>query len=418
MRRLSIKYSILVTAIVFFQASTCFGYSVLTHEAIVDANWKTVLLPLIRERFPTATIEELKNAHAFAYGGCVMPDLGYYPFGSKLFTDLIHYVRSGDFVENLFSEAGNINEYAFALGALCHYYADKYGHSIGVNRSVPLIYPEMQAKFGNTVTYAEDKTSHLRTEFSFDVLQTARGNYVSEAYHDFIGFKVSKELIERAFQKTYGLDVNDLFGNFDRAIGSFRWSVKELIPSATRAAWKTKKKEIAESNPSVARRSYVYSIRRQQYFKEFGKDREKAKLGESVLAFLIRIVPKWGPLKILKFRIPNQEAEKMFLESFDETVLNYRHEVAAIARNHIELSNIDWDTGKKTLQGEYSLADKTYSDWVIKLKEKNFETTSSSMKRNILAFYKNYPASGVDDEQWQQTSAALEELKNGNDPIF
>ena len=413
MRRFSIKYPILVTAILFFQATACFGYSVLTHEAIVDANWNTVLLPLIKQKFPAATDEELKNAHAYAYGGCVMPDLGYYPFGSKLFTNLIHYVRGGDFIENLFEEASNVNEYAFALGALCHYYADRYGHSIGVNRSVPLIYPEMQAKFGNTVTYADDKISHLRTEFSFDVLQTARGNYASQAYHDFIGFQVSKELIEKAFQKTYGLDVNELFGSFDRAISSFRWSVKELIPSATRAAWKTKKKEISELNPSVARRSYVYSMRRQQYFKEFGKDREKAKFSESVLAFVIRIAPKWGPLKILKFRIPNQETEKMFLESFDQTVLNYRHEAATIARNHIELSNIDWDTGKKTMQGEYSLADKTYSDWVIKLKEKNFETTSSSMKRNILAFYTNYPDSNKDDEQWQQTSAALEELKNG-----
>ena len=413
MRWAPIKYSILITAILFFQATACFGYSVLTHEAIVDANWNAVLLPLIKEKFPAATNEELKNAHAFAYGGCIMPDLGYYPFGSKLFTNLIHYVRSGDFIENLFEEASNVNEYAFALGALCHYYADIYGHSIGVNRSVPLIYPDMQAKFGNIVTYADDKISHLRTEFSFDVLQTARGNYASQAYHDFIGFQVSKELIEKAFQKTYGLDVNELFGNFDRAIGSFRWSVKSLIPSATRAAWKTKKKEISELNPAVARRSYVYSMRRQQYFKEFGKDREKSKFGESVLAFLIRIAPKWGPLKILKFRIPNEEAEKMFLASFDETVLNYRHEVAAIARSRIELSNIDWDTGKKTMQGEYSLADKTYSDWVIKLKEKNFETISSSMKRNILAFYKNYPDSNLNDAQWQQTSAALEELKNG-----
>ena len=400
-------------AILFFQATACFGYSVLTHEAIVDANWNTVLLPLIKQKFPAATDEELKNAHAFAYGGCVMPDLGYYPFGSKLFTNLIHYVRNGDFIENLFEEASNVNEYAFALGALCHYYADRYGHSVGVNRSVPLIYPEMKTKFGDTVTYEDDKISHLRTEFSFDVLQTARGNYAPQAYHDFIGFQVSKELIEKAFLKTYGLDVNNLFGNFDRAIGSFRWSVKELIPSATRAAWKAKRKEISESNPSVVRRGYVYSMRRQKYFKEFGKDREKATFGESVLALLIRIAPKWGPLKILKFRIPNEESEKIFLESFDETVLNYRHEVTAIARGDIKLSDIDWDTGKKTMQGEYSLADKTYSDWVIKLKEKNFETTSPSMKRNILAFYKNYPDSNKDDEQWQQTSAALEELKNG-----
>jgi len=395
-----------------FGNARCFGYSVLTHEAIVDANWDGVLIPLLKQKFPAATGEELKNAHAFAYGGCVMPDLGYYPFGSKLFTNLVHYVRSGDFIENLFEEASNMNEYAFALGALCHYYADKYGHSVAINRSVPLIYPEMKTKFGDTVTYADDKMSHLRTEFSFDVLQTARGNYAPQAYHDFIGFQVSKELIEKAFQKTYGLDVNELFGNFDRAVGSFRWSVKELIPSATRAAWKTKRKEIRELDSSIARRSYVYNIRRQKYFKEFGRERDKITFSESILAFLIRIAPKWGPLKILKFRIAGEEAEKMFLESFDETVVSYRHKISSMS-NDIELSNIDWDTGRRTMQGEYSLADKTYSDWVIKLKEKNFETISSAMKRNILAFYKNYPGPTLGDEQWKQTEAALDELKKG-----
>ena len=413
MKRTCAKLITLITIALVFHTTRCFGYSVLTHEAIVDANWNTVLVPLLKQKFPSATDEELKNAHAFAYGGCVMPDLGYYPFGSKLFTNLVHYVRSGDFIENLFKEAGNINEYAFALGALCHYYADQYGHSVGVNRSVPLIYPEMKTKFGDTVTYADDKISHLRTEFSFDVVQTARGNYAPRAYHDFIGFEVSKDLIAKAFQKTYGLDVNALFGNFDRAIGSFRWSVKELIPSATRAAWKTKRKQIRESNPSVARHSYVYNIRRQKYFKEFGRVRDRATLGESILAFLIRIAPKWGALKILKFRIPDEQAEKMFLESFDVTVMNYRHELTAASSRHVELPNIDWDTGKKTMQGEYSLADKAYSDWVIKLKEKNFETVTSSIKRNILAFYKNYPGSKADEEQWQQTSAALEQLKNG-----
>jgi hypothetical protein len=413
MKRLCAKLIMLVSVALIFGTDRCSGYSVLTHEAIIDANWNAVLLPLLKQKFPAATDEELKNAHAFAYGGCVMPDLGYYPFGSKLFTNLVHYVRSGDFIGNLFEESGNINEYAFALGALCHYYADKCGHSVGVNRSVPLIYPEMKTKFGDTVTYADDKISHLRTEFSFDVLQTARGNYAPQAYHDFIGFQVSKELIEKAFQKTYGLDVNELFGNFDRAIGSFRWSVKELIPSATRAAWKTKKKEIRELDHSVARGSYVYNIRRQKYFKEFGRERDKVTFGESALAFLIRIVPKWGPLKILKFKVPNEEAEKMFLDSFDETVASYRHKVNSMTSTYIELSNIDWDTGRKTMQGEYSLADKTYSDWVIRLKEKNFETVSSSMKRNILAFYRNYSDPGKHDEQWKQTSAALEELKNG-----
>jgi len=385
---------------------------VLTHEALIDANWDKVLMPLIKQKFPTATAEELKKAHAFAYGGAVAPDLGYYPFGSKLFTNLVHYVRSGDFIENLFEEAKDLNEYAFALGVLCHYYADTYGHSIGVNQSVPLIYPKMKTKFGNTVTYADDKLSHLRTEFSFDVLQTARGNYATEAYHDFIGFQVSKDLLEKTFRKTYGLEIKDLFGDFDRAVGTFRWSVKSFFPTITKAAWRTRGDEIRKANPKATRRNYIYRIRRRGYYSEFGKQREKNSFGALLISLFIRIAPKIGPLKVFKFKIPTPEAEKIFLESFDETILNYNNEIARISKGNIKLANRDWDTGKKTMQYEYRLADRTYSDWVIKLKENNFETITPSIKEDILTFYKNYSVdAAVDAAQWQQTTTALEELK-------
>ena len=403
----------LVVVILFFRITPCFGYSVLTHEALIDANWDKVLVPLLKQKFPSATAEELKKAHAFAYGGAVAPDMGYYPLGSKLFTNLVHYVRSGDFIENLFEEVKDINEYAFALGVLCHYYADVYGHSIGVNKSVPLIYPKIKTKFGNTVTYADDKLSHLRVEFSFDVLQTARGNYATEAYHDFIGFQVSKELLERAFRKTYGLEIKDLFSDFDRAVGTFRWSVKSLFPTVTKAAWKTRSDEIRKTNSSVSRRNYIYRIRRHEYYSEFGRERDKHSFGAWLLSLFIRIAPKIGPLKVFKFKTPTPEAEKIFLKSFDETVLNYDNGITKIRNGKIELANMDWDTGKEARQYEYRLADRTYSDWVIKLKEKKFETVTSSMKENILAFYKNYSADpAVDASQWQQTTAALEELKS------
>jgi Zinc dependent phospholipase C len=414
MKRFRVKSVGLVVIIIVFIPISSFAYSVLTHEAIVDANWNTVFVPLIKQKFPDATSEELKRAHAFAYGGCVMPDLGYYPFGSKLFTNLIHYARSGDFVMELYEEAENINEFAFALGAICHYYADTYGHSIGVNRSVPLIYSKMKIKFGSVVTYADNKISHLRTEFSFDVLQTGAGNYAPQAYHDFIGFEVSKDLVEKAFRKIYGLEIKDLFGDFDRAIGSFRWSVKRLIPSVTQAAWRTKRRQIRKSNPTATRRNYVYRIRRQKYFSEFGRQRERSNVGTTLLTFFIRIAPKIGPLRILKFKVPGPEAEKIFMESFDSTVSHYQNEVLRISKGHTRLANIDWDTGKKTEEGEYSLADKTYSDWIIKLKEKEFKTVTPSVKKNILAFYKNRPAdSATSTPQWKQTSAALQELNNG-----
>ena len=125
----------------------CSGYSVLTHETIVDAAWDQDIVPLLLRRFPNATREELHNAHAFAYGGAIIQDLGYYPFGNKFFSDLTHYVRSGDFVIALIEESQNLNEYAFALGALSHYAADNAGHEIATNYAVPLMYPKLAKKY-------------------------------------------------------------------------------------------------------------------------------------------------------------------------------------------------------------------------------------------------------------------------------
>src|ERR1700678_1412421 len=103
------------------------AYSVLTHEAIIDSAWPKILRPLILQRFPAATDDQLREAHAYAYGGAIIQDMGYYPFGSKFFSDLVHYTRTGDFVVALIEDAGqsqDINDYAFALGALAHYAAD------------------------------------------------------------------------------------------------------------------------------------------------------------------------------------------------------------------------------------------------------------------------------------------------------
>jgi hypothetical protein len=87
--------------------------------------------------YPGATEEDLLEAHSYAYGGCIIQDMGYYPFGNHLFTDFTHYVRAGDFIKELLDQAQNLNEYAFALGALAHYSADTFGHSVAINRSVP-----------------------------------------------------------------------------------------------------------------------------------------------------------------------------------------------------------------------------------------------------------------------------------------
>lgn len=406
-------YSILL----FIIPSTSFAYSVLTHEAEIDANWDKAIVPLLKQKFPGVTDEQLKNAYAYAYGGAVAPDMGYYPFGSKLFTNLVHYVRSGDFVEALLEEAQTVNEYAFALGALCHYTSDTYGHRLGVNRSVPIIYPELREKYGNVVTYAEDKLSHIRTEFAFDVLQTARGNYASTAYHNFIGFQVSKELLERAFKKTYGLDVNDLFGNFNRAVNTFRWAVKSLFPELTKIAWSRRKADIKKVDPTATSRKFMFKMHRTNYEKDFGKDFNQPGFFARLFGVLLRIIPKFGPLKAFKFKQPGPEAEKMFIASFDTVTLHYNKNVAVLYEHNLGLPNKDFDTGNPIIMGEYPLSDKTYQDWLLKLKELNFETINGQMKQDILNFYSGHEAllaANNNSEDLQKTRDALQQLRNAN----
>jgi hypothetical protein len=271
----------------------------------------------------------------------------------------------------------------------------------------------MKSKFGNIVTYADDKVTHQRVEFSFDVIQTGRGNYATKAYHDFIDFQFSKPVLERAFFKTYGLDLNELFGNFSKTEGSFRWAVKEFIPQITRAAWRSNKKAIRDSLPRATKNSYIYRISKKEYYGEFGKEREKRSVRASIATFFIRISPKIGPLKSFKFKPSTKATDKLFLQSFDASVLHIENGARKIQANELSFENIDWDTGRKPREMEYHLADKTYAQMLLKLKEKNFTTITPALKENIFSFYQNYsPAvSSLDPALWQKTIAALEELK-------
>jgi hypothetical protein len=59
------------------------SYSVLTHETIIDTLWLDAIRPILLVRFPNATEDQLREAHGYAYGGCIIQDLGYYPLGSR-----------------------------------------------------------------------------------------------------------------------------------------------------------------------------------------------------------------------------------------------------------------------------------------------------------------------------------------------
>jgi hypothetical protein len=376
--------------LILASAAPLHAYSVLTHEAIIDRNWPTEIKPLLLSRYPGATEDQLREAHAYAYGGAILQDMGYYPFGSKLFSDLLHYVRSGDFIIALIRDAQDVNEFAFALGALAHYASDNDGHPIAVNRAVPLLYPKLAAKFGPEVTYEDNPSAHLKTEFGFDVIEVARGKYAPESYHDFIGFRVSKPLMERAFQDTYCIPLPSLFKDLDLALGTFRFTVSQVIPEMTKAAWSAKKKQIQQLQAGMSRKKFVYRMSRASYHKEWDTKYERPGVGARILAFLFRIIPKIGPFKALGFRVPTPEAEKLFIASFDDTKERYRILLVDVKENNLQLQNENFDIGRPTRPGDYKMADETYA----KLLERLDKTTqiSPDLRQNILAFYKDSPA--------------------------
>jgi hypothetical protein len=381
------------------------AYSVLAHEANVDAVWDSTIKPMLQARFPGATPDELLEARAYAYGGCVIQDLGYYPFGSKFFSNLLHYVRTGDFVNALIDDSQDVNEYAFALGALGHYTADNVGHPMGVNRAVPLMYPKLKAAFGNDVTYVQSPKSHVLVEFSFDVVQVAAGAYAPEAYHSFIGFKVAKPLLERAFLETYGIAMKDLFFNEDLAIATYRHAVGTTIPEMTKIAWGKKRDEILKVMPGMRRKTFVFNLSRRQYDKEFGADYARAHGFARVIAVVYHLVPKIGPLRAFSFSVPTLEAERLFLESFTQARERYRQSLDALRAKQLHLPNTDFDTGKPTVRGEYSLADATYDQLLDKLAEGGFADMPAALSANIVAYYgaANPLPGATPDEQKRST---------------
>jgi hypothetical protein len=389
------------------------GYSVLTHEAIVDAAWERSIAPLLRARFH-ASAAELQHARAFAYGGSLIQDIGYYPLAGAMFGQLAHYARSGDFVVELIREARTADEEAFALGALAHYVADVEGHPAAVNVAVAMMYPKLGAKYGPRLTYEDDPTAHLRTEFAFDVLQVARGAYLPQNYRDFIGFEISRPLLERAFQTTYGLPLDDVLPHFDLAVGTFRRTVSTVIPAITKVAWATRQKEIERRFPGATSDRFVYTFGARDYEAAWGRDYDRPSWLHRLLSWVLRIVPRVGPFRGLSVRTPTREAERLFTDSFDATVTRYRARLRDVAAGHLSLPDVNLDTGRPTRAGDYRLVDDTYAHWLDKLADRRYTGASPVVRANVLAFYRNPDApiaTKADRDDWRDVTIELAALR-------
>ena len=396
------------------------AYAVLAHEAIIDSVWDTNIRPLLLKRFPDATGEEIKEAHGYAYGGAIIQDMGYYPHGSHFFSDLTHYVRSGDFVLALLRDAKDLDGYAFALGALSHYAADNDGHLIGVNRAVPVLYPKLKKKYGDSVTYEEDPLAHVKTEFGFDVLEIAQGRYAPDSYHDFIGFGVSVSLLEQAFQETYGLDLKSVLSDEDKVLGSYRYDVSQLLPKATRIAWSLKKNEIVKDQPGVTRKKFLYNLSRASYQKYWGNKYQPPTFRERFLAFLTRIIPKVGPLRVLQIPTPTPATERVFEASFNASLDRYRKLLGQVGTGQPDLPNDNFDTGAVTGPGKYRLNDETHAELLDALAKQNFTSASPELRAEILEFYGHADApyaTRQNPKAWAKVQTQLEQLKNAGPAV-
>jgi hypothetical protein len=403
-----------VLLIVLMSCSSSSAYSVLTHEEIVDLLWTDQIRPLLLKQYPGLTEDQITEAHAYAYGGAVIQDLGYYPFGNREFSDLVHYVRSGDFVRQLLIESQDVNEYAFALGALSHYASDIAGHP-AVNRAVAIQYPKLRAKFGQSVRYAQDKTAHLKTEFGFDTVQVAKNRYASQQYHDFIGFQVSKSLLERVFPVVYGVELKDVLTHEDMAVGSYRFAVSRLIPQMTKVALQTHKKDLMRETPNFAKRKFLYRLSRSNYEKEWGKDYVKPGVGTRILSTLLRYMPKIGPFKGLAFNNPTPQTEDLYIKSINTTVDQYRAFLEEVRTDALVLANCDFDTGQPTKAAEYSLTDVTYAKLLARLADHKFDLASPELRDNILQFYSDLSVpieTKKDAVRWQAVLTELDQLKS------
>jgi Zinc dependent phospholipase C len=326
----------------------------------------------------------------------------------------VHYVRSGDFVHELLLESQNANEYAFALGALSHYAADIAGHP-AINQAVAIEYPKLRAKFGKSVRYAQDKTAHLKTEFGFDTVQVAKNRYASEQYHDFIGFEVSKPLLERVFPVVYGVELKDVLTHEDLAVGSYRFAISRLIPRMTQVALQTHKKDLIRETPNFAKRKFLYRLSRSDYEKQWGKDYVKPGLGTRILSTLLRYMPKMGPFKGLGFNNPTAQTEDLYIKSINTTVDQYRIFLEEVRADTLVLPNCDFDTGEPTKAAEYSLTDESYAKLLARLSDHKFSLTSPELRANVLDFYSDLSApidTKRDQGRWRSVLTALDQLKS------
>lgn len=406
----------LLLSVALFVTRPASGYATFTHLELIDLAWNDSIRPLILRKFPAATGTEIDEAHAYAYGGALIQDLGYYPFGKKFFSDLTHYVRSADFVRALLRNARTADEFAFAIGALSHFVGDSYGHSEAVNRATGIMFADLAKQYGPIVTYEEEPTAHVRTEFGFDDAQIALRRYAPHEYRKHIGFHVSRALLDRAFYETYGLRAPDVLGKPREAIGTYRYAVQHLIPLFAKATIANVRGHLPDAPPNGEALRLESTIAMTDYARYWSQYHHGTTPEDYVLGFLVRLVPRIGILKMLAIKAPTTQTEALFVRSLNDTVAVFKGFLADLVVSGVDdlaLFNLDLDTGKPVQPGTYKLTDQTYAELLGKITARGV-TVPPGVRRDILAYYGN-PKAPIDTKKnakaWEKVQTELKVLR-------
>lgn len=392
------------------------GYGIYSHGELIDLVWDDSIRPLLIQRFPGITGAELTRAHSYAYGGCTIQDLGYYPLGPGFFSDLTHYVRSGDFVAALLRDASNADELAFAVGALSHYVGDVYGHAEAVNLSVGQAFPGLGRKYGTIITFEQAEIAHGRVEMGFDMAQIGAHRF-APVNRSKIGFSVAQNLLDRAFQETYGLTVHSVTGRELRAINIYRFSVRKLLPKFMQVQVFINRERLPHEKDDDARREYLENIRRARRTSISGNEYWVPGVGTHALALVVRIVPKVGKLRIFRLKAPSPETSDLYFHSVNTAVRRMRELIGQLRQNGPEdlaLVNVDLDTGTRTGPGAYRLTDDTYARLLNAVTTRSGARIPPGLRDDILQFYSD-PSAPIstknDPRAWAQVLNELRQLR-------
>lgn len=388
--RRSLSLRLILLLVVTLSSGSGNAYSVLTHEELIDLAWNDSIRPLLLAKFPGATEHQLVIAHSYAYGGCAVQDMGYYPFGKRFFSNLTHYVRSGDFVAWMLRNARTLDEYAFAIGALSHYLGDSIGHSQAINPATAFEFPKLQRKYGDSVTYGESPHGHIRTEFAFDVQELGNLEFAPPAYLRAVGFRVPRKFLERAFVQTYGFDVHWILGPDRRALRSYRTAARSFIPAFAEAEVVLHRYQFPPHPDDEAYRIFSQRISRTNYDRRWKHSYKGPGIKAHFLALVIFLVPKVGGAADLAIKIPSPETQEWYLRSMNHTV-DVLNETLRKLREGVSdptsLANLDLDTGKKENVGDYSLADQTYAELLARITANPGRTISRDLQQHIISYY-------------------------------